>query len=103
MDINPFAALFGLFGKRKDAKKDSDVVLDVEKIKKDNFIERTMRASAIDDAASTLYTLYDIYKKAHGMASAPGVGFENYDEDAADDLSQGGDVGLKDVFKKRGD
>ncbi|MFH0808722.1 MAG: hypothetical protein V1888_03870 [archaeon] len=104
LDINPFAALFGLFGnKKKNKKKDKDVVLTADDIKKDNFIERTMRGAAISGAAGTLYAIYDIYKKAHMMASAPGVGFDKYNEDAADSLSQGGSVGWKDVFKGRGD
>jgi len=103
LDINPFSALFGLFGKKdkKEKKKDADVVLTADEIKKDNFIEKTMRGAAVSGAAGTLYTIYDIYKKAHMMASAPGVGFDKYDEDAADSLSQGGDVGWKDAFKGR--
>ncbi len=91
-DINPFAALFGMFGQKKTKKKSKaeGEVLVPEKIKKDDFYEKMMRGDAIDGAAGTLYTLYDIYKKAHGMASAPGLGFDNYDADVAEDLKEGG-------------
>jgi hypothetical protein len=101
-DINPFAALFGLVGKKskKSAKKDG--VVEIGDIKKDNFVEKMMRAGAIDGAAGTLYTLYDVYKKAHGMASAPGLGFDTHDTGAVESLSEGGDVGIRDVFKGKG-
>ena len=104
-DINPFAALFGLFGKKKkkDKKKGEDIVLKADEIKKDNFVEKTMRGAAVSGAGNTLYTIYDIYKKAHRMASPPGLGFDNFDASAAEELEEGGDVGWKDVFKGRGD
>ena len=99
-DINPFAALFGL-GKEKEKKKKSeeDVVLAPEDIKKDNFIEKTMRADAAKDAANWLYLAYDIYKKAHQMASAPGEGFDTHDADVVEELSEGGNVGFSKAFK----
>ncbi len=102
-DINPFAALFGLFGKKKEEKKDKPEFVEVENIKKDNFVEKTMRGAAMDGSAGILYTIYDIYKKAHRMASAPGIGFDKYDSDASNDLGDGGSVGLGDVFRGRGD
>ena len=102
LDINPFAALFGLFGKSKKVDKKKEFV-EAEDIEKDNFVEKTMRAAAISGAAGALYTIYDIYKKAHRMASAPGVGFDNYDSEAAESLSEGGHVGIGDIFKGRGD
>jgi hypothetical protein len=78
LDINPFAALFGL-GKKKSKNKDSgeDKVLTAEEISKDNWIEAMMREEAANGAAGGLYTIYDIYKKAHRMASAP----DNFDAD----------------------
>ena len=100
-DINPFAALFGLFGKKKEKKKEGDFVLEAKDIKKDNFVEGTMRAAAISGAASALYLIYDVYKKAHQMASAPGVGFDNYDAGTAENMSEGGKVKFKDAFKGR--
>ena len=74
-------------------------MLEPEEIKKDNFIEKTMRGAAMSGAQATLYTIYDIYKKAHQMASAPGLGFDNYDSDVAESLKEGGDVGIVDIFK----
>jgi hypothetical protein len=68
---NPFLALFGFYEKKeqKDApKKKAD---EKEKpIAKDNWIERThLRPLAEDIAKATAMTLFDIYKKSHGMAS----------------------------------
>ncbi|MCK4650185.1 hypothetical protein KAT36_03040, partial [Candidatus Pacearchaeota archaeon] len=103
-DINPFAALFGLFEKKEDKKeKGKEIMLVADEIKKDNYVEKTMRADAIEGAAGALYTIYDVYKKAHRMASAPGSGFDNYDADAVEELSEGGSVGIRDVFEGRGD
>ena len=102
-DINPFAALFGLFGKSKIKKKKDGEFLMAEEIKKDNYVEGTMRGAAVSGAADTLYLIYDIYKKAHRMASSPGLGFDNHDDEAAESLSEGGDVGFTDAFKGRGD
>ena len=101
LDINPFSALFGtFFSKKKDAKKGGVVFVEAKDIKGDNFFEKKMRADAISGAASTLYTIYDVYKKAHRMASAPGVGFDNIDSDAVEGLADGGSVGFFDAFKK---
>ncbi len=71
-DINPFAALFGgMRKKKKDKKKDEEkVVLEADKIAKDNYVEGMMREEAVSGAAGGLYTIYDIYKKAHRMASS---------------------------------
>ena len=102
-DINPFAALFGL-GNKKDKKKKSEeenIILAPEDIKKDNFIEKTMRADAAQSAADWLYLAYDVYKKAHQMASAPGEGFDIHDADVVEGLSEGGDVGFGEAFKGR--
>ena len=101
LDINPFAALFGLFGKKeKKEKKKGEVVSDAKNIKKDNFMEKQMRGDAMEGAAGSLYTIYDVYKKAHKMASSPEE-FQNYDADAAGNLSEGGSIGFKDIFKGR--
>jgi hypothetical protein len=104
LDINPFAALFGLFGlgKKKESKGGEKGPVDVADIKKDNYVEKTIRGAAIGGAAGMLYTIYDVYKKAHRMASSP-LPFDNYDEDVAENLSGGGSVGLKDIFQGRGD
>jgi hypothetical protein len=69
-DINPFSALFGLFNK-KGKKEKKKGITEIKDIKKDNYVEKRIRAMAAETAASRLYTIYDIYKKAHGMASSP--------------------------------
>jgi len=100
-DINPFSALFGFF-KKKDKKVESKEFVEVGDIKGDNFVEKTMRGDAIKGAGGALYLIYDIYKKAHRMASAP-TGFDSYNVGAAESLQDGGDVGIRDVFRGRGD
>ena len=58
-----------LFGSKKTNKKDE------ENMKPDNFAEKTyIRPFAEESARGTIYTLFDIYKKAHGMPSyTPGA------------------------------
>ena len=103
-DINPFAALFGFGGKRKKETKSKDekIILAPEKIKNDNFVEKMMRAEAAKGAARWLYLAYDIYKKAHKMASAPDEGFNTSDTEAIEDYGEGGDVGFTEMFKSKG-
>ncbi len=103
LDINPFSALFGGFFNKKEKVEVEKAFVEVANIKGDNFVEKTMRGSAVSGAASILYTIYDVYKKAHRMASAPAAGFDSYDTDAAGSLSDGGGVGIKDIFLGRGD
>lgn len=75
-DINPFSTLLSLFtGETKKEEKKGDV-LDAKKIKTDNWKEKQLRAITASGAADGLYAVYDIYKKAHGMASSP----DNFDE-----------------------
>ncbi len=87
-DINPFSALFGFGGKYKEKISDEDSeeaeklkkkakldVLEKEGIKKDNYYETFIRALSKKKAVENCYQIYDIYKKAHAMASAPGEGF----------------------------
>lgn len=71
-ESNPFLALFGFYDKNKKEEKpkkkeeeDSD-----KPVKKDNWIEENhLRPLAEQNAKETAMTLFDIYKKAHGMAS----------------------------------
>jgi len=68
-DVNPFMALLGLGNKQKEKKKDSkkeDLI-----IKPDSYAEKYLRNMAETNAKNALFTVYDIYKKAHGMASVP--------------------------------
>lgn len=66
---NPFAALFGRYNSKEDApKKEENKKSDG--IAKDSGIEKEyLRKPALDDATNTAFTLFDIYKKAHGMNS----------------------------------
>ena len=66
-NINPFSALFGLF---KPSFKKAKKVSETKDLKRDNFIEKAVREVASKKAKDALYSLYDIYKKAHGMASS---------------------------------
>jgi hypothetical protein len=71
-DINPFAAIFGLFNKKKDEKgKGGKEITEAKQIKKDNYVESEMRRLAGETSKKIMYTIYDVYKKAHGMASTP--------------------------------
>ncbi|MEK6848909.1 MAG: hypothetical protein AABX65_04755, partial [Nanoarchaeota archaeon] len=63
-DINPFTAIFG--SKKKDDKKE-DITSD--KIKPDTYIEERIREIATSQAKGAAFNIFDIYKKAHGMAS----------------------------------
>ena len=72
-DINPFSALFsifsgGLFSSNSNKKKEIEILKDIQK---DNFIEEHVRASATNKAKGFIYATYDVYKKAHMMASSP--------------------------------
>jgi len=81
-DINPFAALFGskgIFSKKREKKEKKKVIESIKDVKADNFVEKTVRANAAQEAVGGLYAVYDIYKKSHQMASAPDTGFENED------------------------
>lgn len=72
-NINPFTALFSLFTVFKSEKKDEKKteIKKPEDIKKDNFVEEDVRNNAAKAAKGMLYAIYDVYKKAHGMASSP--------------------------------
>lgn len=82
-NVNPFTALFGL-GKlfeNKNKPKDEKAVKKAEEeriaklakegVKPDNYVEKLMRAIAEQNAKKSAYGVYDIYKKAHGMATVP--------------------------------
>ena len=69
-DINPFSALFSPFFERKEEKKNTEEKeVDVNKIKKDSYEESLVRILAEQNAREICFSLFDIYKKAHGMAS----------------------------------
>jgi len=64
---NPFLALFGFYDKKEKPKEEEKKN---NKIKPDDFIESNyIRPLAETNASETTFTLFDIYKKAHGMTS----------------------------------
>ncbi len=81
-DVNPFSAIIELFKGNlfKDEKRDKKPEKQ-EDIKKDNYVEKYAREEAAKSAKGFLYTTYDVYKKAHGMASSP----EEFDSSEKED------------------
>ncbi|MEM3113204.1 MAG: hypothetical protein QXI33_02155 [Candidatus Pacearchaeota archaeon] len=67
-DINPFSALFGIF-KRTEKKTEKKEISDINQIKKDSYSEKLIRKIANESSSRNCFTIYDIYKKSHGMAS----------------------------------
>jgi len=79
-DANPFLALLGIYNKKeKPAEKKEeakDLILPFEKkkiemIKPDNYLEKVIRDYGRLQARDACFTVFDTYKKAHGMASQP--------------------------------
>tara|TARA_Y100000310_G_scaffold244674_1_gene249535 strand:- start:5110 stop:6696 length:1587 start_codon:yes stop_codon:yes gene_type:complete len=80
-NTNPFSALFGFLkpstskpGKKKDKEDKEKQEIELFKtkgIKKDNYAEEYVRNIAEATAINRCYFVFDIYKKAHGMASLP--------------------------------
>jgi hypothetical protein len=68
-DVNPFAALLGL-QKKKPSKEEEK---EFKEIKPDNYVEKMARDLAEVEASQRCFNIFDIYKKAHGMASHPGL------------------------------
>ncbi len=71
-DVNPFAALLGMAEKKEEEKKKTEEKKEkIIKVRKDDYVESMVRKVAEDSAKVICYTLFDVYKKAHGMASHP--------------------------------
>ena len=71
-DTNPFSAMFDLFKNRKSDKKKKEEEkkeMLLKDIKKDAYVEGIMREIAKSTAEELCFNLYDVYKKAHQMAS----------------------------------
>jgi len=85
-DVNPFFALLGLGGKKKSKKTEKKDMTSEEKekaekeekikklkekgIRKDDYIEAMIRTVLGEpQAGENCYTIFDVYKKGHGMAS----------------------------------
>jgi len=67
---NPFFALLGI-GKKKEVKKEEKKK--IEKIAPDNYYEKVLRELAQNESKKACFTIFDIYKKAHGMPSHPSL------------------------------
>ncbi len=94
-DINPFSAIFN-FGNSKKSKTKTTEKKKIEKpedVLPDSWIEKHARLEANNDAGSKLYTVYDIYKKAHGMASSP----DAFDKGNKEDVK----TEIKDIIKEK--
>jgi len=75
-NINPFSALIGSYNEGKKKKKEEKEKSHLENLKKkgarkDDYAEKMIRKLGEASAAGGCYTLFDTYKKAHGMASYP--------------------------------
>jgi hypothetical protein len=67
-ESNPLLAILGFYNKKKK-KEEKKEDTKIEKIKKDTYNEKMVRSLVEEDAAVTAFTIFDTYKKAHGMAS----------------------------------
>mgnify|MGYP001573326992 FL=1 len=81
-DSNPFSALFSIFKKQetkesksKEKNKEKAKIDAMKKngVKADLYIENYLRNVAEALAINNCYTIFDTYKKSHGMASMPYV------------------------------
>ena len=71
---NPFLALIGYYDKPENKPKNEENKKNPEKIRKDNWLEKThLRPTAIQEADDKAFLIFNIYKKSHGMP--------NYDKD----------------------
>lgn len=73
-ETNPFTALFSLipfWKKSEDKKEEKKKPEDLKEVKSDNYIEQYLRKIGAESVIKQLYTIYDVYKKAHGQASSP--------------------------------
>ncbi len=70
---NPFMALVGAYNKKPEKKEAKEIREETKTrviLKPDDFIEREhLRTYAANGAINTAFKLFDVYKKAHGMAS----------------------------------
>jgi hypothetical protein len=67
---NPFLALIGFYNEEEQKPKSKNKGKEKLIIEKDNWIESEhLRKLASESAQGTLFALFDVYKKAHGMYS----------------------------------
>ena len=75
---NPFSALFGFLKPEKKPEEEQGIIgntktIKLSEIKKDSYAEEYIRNVAEAEAINRCYFVFDIYKKAHNMASLPAV------------------------------
>ncbi|MBS3079291.1 hypothetical protein J4218_04170 [Candidatus Pacearchaeota archaeon] len=79
-DLNPFSAIFSIFkSETKEEKKKEEDMSDEEKYKKiekevkksENYAEQYIRNYSAAQGGSKAFTVYDVYKKGHGMPGFP--------------------------------
>jgi len=81
-DINPFSALFSFLKPSKKPEKQTESITGEKKdpelelikqkgIKQDSYAESYIRNYAEASAMNACFFVFDVYKKAHGMASFP--------------------------------
>jgi hypothetical protein len=80
-NVNPFLALFGIGKKKEEPEKKPEEpkkTVPIKEIKPDSYQESVLRKIAEKNAKESCFTIFDIYKKAHGMPShvAPEFGIE---------------------------
>ncbi len=76
-DTNPFSALFSFLSvksEKKDTEEEKKEKLDKLKkkgLKPENYAEQYLRSISEAEAKNSCFDIYDVYKKAHGMATFP--------------------------------
>ena len=65
---DPFTAIFNIFRKKREEKKKEE---EIKEVKKDSYVEEVVRKLAEQGAKESCFSVFDIYKKGHGMASHP--------------------------------
>jgi len=67
---NPFLALIGHYDRKEKKKPKKEKKQEIGKIRPDNWIEKNhLRELASKNAKASTFKIFNIYKKAHGMAS----------------------------------
>ena len=69
-ESNPFVALFGGYEKKPFVKEEKQQPKGKTQIKPETYSEKEyLRHLAGESAKNTTFTIFDLYKKVHGMAS----------------------------------
>ena len=63
--------MFGFYNKeKKSEKKEENKKEEIKEVKADDWVEKThLRTFAAGTSKDTVFKLFDVYKKAHGMSS----------------------------------